>query len=323
MYSKIIKIIIILISLFITAESGLCYWIWTPQTKRWVNPKHAPKDTPKEQLLYATDFYEAGDYKRALAEFKKIIKYYERSESASEAQYYIGRCYEELANPYAAFEAYQKVIDNYPFTQRVDEVIKRQFDIGESLYKGQKSKFLGIAVKLMPEQIIEVYKKVVSNAPYSNYAPQAQFRIGELYKRLEFYAEAREAFQKIVDDYPDSDIAGEAKFQVALCASSASGKSGYDQQLTTQAIKEFEEFAREHPDSELVKNAQKEKRQLIDKEAASYFKTARFYERLGRYNSACIYYNKILKDYQDSSVAPQALERLRVVEKRLKKTEGN
>lgn len=319
MGNRLIFIIIsVVISIFITAEAGLGYWIWTPQTKRWVNPKYAPKDTPKEQLLYAMDFYEAEDYKRALTEFKKIIKYYKRSESASEAQYYIGRCYENLNNPYAAFEAYQEVIDNYPFTQRVDEIIKRQFDVGESLYKGQKSKFLGISVRVMPEQIIEVYKKVVSNAPYSNYAPQAQFRIGELYKKLEFYAEARHAFQKIVEDYPDSDIAGEAKFQVALCASSASGKSGYDQQLTTQAIKEFEEFAREHPDSELVKNAQKEKRQLIDKEANSYFKTARFYERIGRYNSAYLYYNKILEDFKDSSVAPNALERLKVVEKKLK-----
>lgn len=319
MFNKYIFIIVtIAISVFIATESCLCYWIWTPQTKRWVNPKYAPKDTPKEQFLFAMDFYEAKDYKRALPEFKKIIKYYKSSETASEAQYYIGCCYENLGNPYAAFEAYQKVIDNYPFTQRVDEIIKRQFDIGERLYKGEKSKFLGVSVKAMPEQIIEVYNKVVCNAPYSKYAPQAQFRKGELYKKLEFYEEAREAFQKIVEDYPDSDIAGEAKFQVALCASFASGKSGYDQQLTTQAIKEFEEFAREHPDNELVKKAREEKRELIDKKANSYFKIARFYERIGRYNSAYIYYNKILEDFKGSSVCPAALERLKVVEKRLK-----
>lgn len=312
-------LISVTISVFIMTESGLCYWIWTPQTKKWVNPKYAPKDTPKEQLLYATDFYEAKDYKKALAEFKKIIKYYKRSEAASEAQYYIGRCYENLDNPYGAFEAYQNVIDNYPFTNRVDEIIKRQFDIGEKLYKGEKTKFLGVSLKAVPEQIIEVYKKVVSNAPYSKYAPQAQFRTGELYKKLEFYEEAREAFQKIVEDYADSDVADEAKFQVALCASFASGKSGYDQQLTAQAVEEFEEFAREHPDSELVKKAQEEKRHLVNKRANSYFKIARFYERIGRYNSAYIYYNKILEEFRDSSVAPTALERLKVVENRLKK----
>lgn len=314
-----IRIIFIIITIFISAiaKPAFSYWIWTPQTKRWVNPKYAPKDTPKEQLLYAMDFYEEGEHKKALGEFRKIIKYYKRSEAASEAQYYIGLCYEKLQKPYPAFEAYQKVIDDYPFTQRTDEITERQFNIGERLFEGGKTKILGVGFRAFPEQIAEVYKKVVLNAPYSKYAPIAQYRIGELYKRVEFYAEAQEAFEKIVENYPDSDVAAEAKFQVAFCASVASGKSGYDQELTKEAIKEFEEFARQHPDSELVKEAREEKRQLIDKRADSYFEIARFYERVGKYESASLYYNKILEEFPQTAVLPNTLERLEVVERRL------
>jgi len=293
------------------------YWVWTPQTKKWVNPKYAPKDTPKEQLMYAMDFYEAEDYKKAMAEFKKIIKYYRKSEAASEAQYYIGRCYENLGNPYHAFEAYQKVIDDYPFTQRTNEIIKRQFDIGENLFAGEKTKLMGVRFKALPEQIAEVYKKVVSNAPYSSYAPTAQFRVGELYKRVEYYDEARDAFQKVVDDYPDSDIAAEAKFQVALCASIGSGKSGYDQHLAAQAMDEFEEFAKEHPDSEWVKKAKEEQIKIIERRADSYMKIAAFYKRVGKYRSAAIYYNKIVEEFPTASTAPMALEKLQVVQKRI------
>jgi len=315
----ILIIISITLSICMTAEHASCYWIWTPQTKRWINPKYAPKDTPKEQLLYAMDFFEAKDYKKALTEFEKIIKYYKHSESASEAQYYIGRCYENLAKPHKAFESYQKVIENYPFTSRVDEIILRQFEIGERLYRGEKMKFLGVGLKAFPEQIIEIYKKVVSNAPYSSYAPTAQFRIGELYKRLEFYEEARDAFSKIVEDYPDSEVAAEAKFQVALCSSAASSKSGYDQRLTGKAVEEFEEFAREYPDSELVKKAREEMDQLVEKKADSYLKIAEFYERIGKIESAAIYYNKVLSEFSDASVAPYAFERLKVVEKKLER----
>jgi outer membrane assembly lipoprotein YfiO len=316
---KLIFILSSIIYILATAAPAFCYWIWTPQTKKWVNPKYAPKDTPKEQLMYAMDFFEAKDYRKALGEFKKIISYYKRSEAASEAQYYIGRCYENLGSPYAAFEAYQKVIDDYPFTQRTNEIIERQFEIGEKLNKGETSKVLGMSFKVMPEQTIEVYKKVVANGPYSKYAPIAQYRIGELYKRIEFYDEARYAFQKVVEDYPSSDIAPDAKFQLALCTSLASGKSGYDQKLAEEATKEFEEFAKTHPDSELVKKALEEKRQLIEKRADSYLKIARFYERIGKYGSAYIYYNKIVDEFPEASIAPQALERLKVLEKRIKK----
>ncbi|MFH1868051.1 MAG: outer membrane protein assembly factor BamD [Candidatus Omnitrophota bacterium] len=317
--SNKIRIILIIVLVFIysSAECAFSYWLWTSETKRWINPKHAPKDTPKEQLLYAMDFYEEGDCKKALGEFKKIIKYYKRSEAASEAQYYMGLCYEKLNKPYPAFEAYQKVVDDYPFTQRVDQIIEKQFNIGEKLFEGGKTKVLGVGFKAFPEQIIEVYKKVVSNAPYSKYAPIAQYRIGELYKRVEFYREAQEAFEKIVEDYPDSDVAADAKFQVAFCASVASGKSGYDQELTEEAIREFEEFANQHPDSELVKDALDEKRQLVDKRANSYFKIAKFYERVGKYESASLYYNKIMEEFPQASVLPDSVERLGVVEKKL------
>ncbi|NCA92834.1 tetratricopeptide repeat protein, partial [bacterium] len=240
------------------AGTGYCYWVWTPETRKWINPKYAPKDTPKEQLLYAMDFFEAKDYKKALSEFGKIIRHYRRSEAASEAQYYMGLCYENMDYPYQAFESFQKVIDDYPFTQRTEDIVNRQFDIGNRLYEGEKTKFFGLKFKALPEQIIDVYKKVVSNAPYSPNAPVAQFRVGELYKKISFYQEAREAFQKIVDDYPDSDVAQEAKFQLALTASVASSGSSYDQSLAEQALDEFEEFKRSHPDSELVKTVEKE-----------------------------------------------------------------
>ena len=312
-------LIIIALSICLSAIPSSAYWVWTPQTKKWVNPKYAPKDTPKEQLLYSMDFFEAKDYKKALTEFNKIIKYYKRSEAASEAQYYIGRCYEELGNPYHAFESYQKVIDDYPFTQRTDDIVEREYNIAEKLYQGEKTKFLGVSFKALPEQTIEVYKKVVSNAPYSSYAPLAQFRIGELYKKIEFYNEAREAFEKIVEDYPDSGIATEAKFQMALCASIASGGIAYDQTLAKEAMKEFDEFAKENPDSELVQRVEKEKKDLIEKRAGSCMSTARFYERIGKYNSAALYYNKIVEDFPESSIAPAALERYKVIEKRIKK----
>ena len=317
---KTFRLILIVIALMLiyNTTAGYCYWIWTPQTKKWVNPKYAPKDTPKEQLLYSMDFFYAKEYKKALSEFKKIIKFYKRSEAASEAQYYIGRCYEELKNPYHAYENYQKVIDDYPFTQRTDEIVKRQFDIADKLYSGEKTKFIGISFSAIPEQIIDIYKKVVSNAPYSEYAPIAQFRIGELYKRVSFYQEARDAFQKILDDYPDSDMAIQAKFQVAMCASIAAGDSDYDQSLAEQAMEEFDEFAKQNPDSDLVKQALKEKKEIIEKRADYYLKTAKFYERIGKFKAAAIYYNKILNELPTAPAAGIATERLKQAEKRIK-----
>lgn len=318
-YKLYIIITILLAALLLSSSNAFSYWIWTPQTKRWVNPKYAPKDTPEEQLLYAMDLFEAKDYKRALDEFKKVITYYKRSESAADAQYYVGRCYEELQNPYPAFLAYQETVEKYPFSQRIDEVIKREYDIGERLFQGEKIKFVGVPFAATSEQIIEVFKKVVTNAPYSEYAPMAQYRIGELYKRLQFYSEAIDAFQKIIVDYPDSKIANDAKFQVAICAASGSPGSAYDQELTNEAIKKFDEFVRANPDSERAKEAQKEKIELMEKQAKSLYDIALFYEARGKYNSAIIYYEDIVNNFSSTSTTPRAMEKLEVLKRKTEK----
>ncbi|MBN1405997.1 MAG: tetratricopeptide repeat protein [Candidatus Omnitrophica bacterium] len=318
-YKLYIIIIILLVLAAFGENAAFAYWIWTPQTKKWINPRYAPKDTPKEQLLYSMDLFEAKDYKKALDEFKKVVSYYPRSESAAEAQYYIGRCQEELQNYYQAFLAYQEGVEKYPFSQRLDETVKREYDIGEKLFSGEKVKFIGMSFSATPEQIIEIFQKVVSDAPYSEYAPTAQYKIGELYKRLGFYNEAIEAFQKITTNYPDSAIADDAKYQVAICAASGSPGSAYDQQLTAEAIKKFDEYVKANPDSVKVKEAQKEKGELIEKKARSLYSIAHFYERRGKPNSAIIYYDDIVNNFPSSSIAPSAMERAETLKKKSKR----
>ena len=84
--------IILILFLLITVSStpAYPYWIWTPKTKKFINPKSLPKSTPKEQFEYAKSFYDIKKYEDAIREFRKVLKSYPKSFEASESQYYIG-----------------------------------------------------------------------------------------------------------------------------------------------------------------------------------------------------------------------------------------
>ena len=102
-------------SIFITmGKASYAFWVWTPETNRWENPKYSVKETPAEQLEFAKTFYTSKEYERAVLEFKKLIKHYPRAKEAAEAQYSIGMCLEALGKPLEAFKAYQVVIEKYP-----------------------------------------------------------------------------------------------------------------------------------------------------------------------------------------------------------------
>lgn len=302
----IIYITVITAAAFTCVTVASAYWVWTPDTKKFLNPKYAVKDSPKEQYDWAMTFYEAKDYQRAASEFDKLTKSYEFSEYAGKSQYHVGLCYENMEKYYIAFQAYQKAIDNFPHLDNIDEIIARQFNIA-NLYEAKTSpKVLGTDILTSTDRVVEIYKKVVENAPYGKLADTALFNMAQALKSAERYDEAVSAFQKLLDEYPDSQFTERARYEVAYCAYKSSLKPAYDQESTDKAIRAFSEFSQENKDELLTKEADKTIQRLKDKAAEKSLLTAQFYEKIKRKESAIIYYKDIIDRYPDCSYANMA-----------------
>lgn len=291
------------------------YWIWTPKTKKWVNPKYAVKPTPKEQMKFSLEVYELNELKRAEEEFKKLIRYYPKSFEASEAQYYLGAIEERRDNLYEAYLAYQKVIDKYPFSERVQKVIEREYKIAEAFMAGKTRKALGVNLPV-ENPAIEIFQKVVENSTYGPLAAQAQYKLGLVLRSLGRYLEAEDEFQKVISNYPNSEWVAAAKFQIASCEAAVSKGPDYDHEATAQAKEKFEEFVKEHPDAALSEDAVKNIVQLKMREAESNFNIASFYEKQKAVEAAKIYYNYVIDNYPESPWAKKAQEKLKAMEKK-------
>ncbi|MDD5449285.1 MAG: outer membrane protein assembly factor BamD [Candidatus Omnitrophica bacterium] len=295
------------------------YWIWTPQSKKWFNPKYAPKDTPREQYDYAMQFYLAKNYSKSISEFKKLIRAYPQSELAPDAQYYIGRSYEERLEYYAAFLAYQKVIDVYPRSELTEEILERQYKLGNLYFGGQKEKIFGVAVIPAVDKALEIFEKVVANSPYGKYADLAQFKIGECYKKLGQYKEAAEAYGKLVNNYPKSLLYEQSRYEVAYCTYKISLNPNYDQEPTEEAIKGFEDFVKSKDRGETIQDAEQALIRLQEKKAESLYNTGHFYEKQKHYDSAIVYYKEILDSYPKTLWAKRAFSKIEELEKRIEK----
>jgi outer membrane protein assembly factor BamD (BamD/ComL family) len=311
------RLIIIILAIFFSLSLAQVYpyWIWTPKTGKWINPKSVIKPNPKEQFEFAKSFYDGKKYEDAKREFKKLLKAYPKSFEASESQYYLGLIEEAQGNLYEAYQAFQKIIDKYPFSERIQEIIEREYKIGEAFMSGVKRKSLGIALPV-ENPSIEIFTKVIENSTYGPLAPKAQYKLGLVLKGLMRYYEAEEAFNKIISNYPNSEWVEPARFQIAACRQAVSRGSDYDQGATQEAKQQFEAFVKEHPETALSRDAQKNINQLKEKEAEASFNIGRFYEKQKANESAKIYYNDTINNYADSIWAAKALERLQIMEKK-------
>ncbi len=308
------RAILTLLFVFFWSQTSSAFWIWTPESKKWTNPKYAPKESPQEQLNFAKSYYDVKDYVTALNEYKKLIKYYPDAVEAPEAQYYMGLCLEELTKYYEAYQAYQKIIEKYPFSQRTDDVLQREYIVAQKLLD-YRSKVVGIDFT-GENAAIEIFKKIIENAPYGKYASASQYKIGLTLKAKGYFMEATEEFQKVLDNYIDSEWAEPAKYQIALCAAQSSLAPSYDQSLTQEAGEKFREFVKSHPDAELSEQAQDKIYELRDKEAESNYKIAQFYEKQKAYPSAKKYYNYVVKNFPTSEWAKKSLERMQELERK-------
>lgn len=281
-----------------------------------MNPKSVAKPTPKEQFEFAKGFYDQKKYEDAKREFKRLLKTYPKSFEASESQYYFGLIEEEQGNLYDAYKAYQKVVDKYPFSERIQEINEREFKIAEKFMLGYKQKTLGIALPVAENPAIEIFTKIVENSTYGPKAPIAQYKLGLVLKNTLRYYEAEEAFNKVISNYPDSEWAAAAKFQIAECRAAVSHGPAYDQGAAKEAKEKFEEFVKEHPEANLSVEAQKNIEKLKEEEAEASFGIGRFYEKQKAFEAARIYYEDIINKSPESAWAQKAKERLQLMEKK-------
>lgn len=311
------KVLIITFILFFSVSyQSSAFWIWTPKDKKWVNPKWSAKNTPQEQFEFAKGILDGGDYKNAYIEFKKVLRHFPESFEAADSQFYMGVCLEKMDKLYDAYLTYQKVIDKYPFSDKMDKVLEQELKIADILAEA-KAKMMGLSFPQYYYALI-IYRKIIENAPYNNLAPLSQYKIGLVLKSKGSFEEAKKEFEKVASTYPESEWAEAAKFQVAQSASLASLKSDYDQELTQDAKERFQEFLKKHPSAELSKEAEEEIYTLSDKEAEKDFSVGKFYEKQKSFSSAKIYYEDVIKKYPKSVWARKSFERIQILEKERK-----
>lgn len=276
----------------------------------------------KDQLDVAREAFEQKDYKIALKASQYLVRTWPLSDYSAEAQYLAGRSYEARHSDEKAFKAYQKVLENYPRSEKLNEVLQRQYQIALRFLGGQRFKLWGV-IPFFPdmEKTAGLFEQIVKNGPYSSVAPDAQLSIGSAQEKRRDYTEAVAAYERAADRYNDQPkIAAEAKYRAGLAYTKQALTAEYDQGTAGQAIATFRDFISLYPEDKRVPEAQRLIDNLKEEQARGSFQTAAFYASRRKWNGALIYYNEVLLRAPSSRYATQARERIDEIKKRVSLT---
>jgi outer membrane protein assembly factor BamD len=265
-----------------------------------------------------------GKTGKANRRLKKVIKRYETTTAAGEARYLRGKILMTKGKWKKAFYTLQEIVTDSPDFEEFNQVLGAQFECATALMEGARGRILWVIPGFLQySEAIRQFEQIVSNGPYSDYAPLGLMNIAFIAEEQEDPDLAIDALDRLINYYPQSMLAPDAYFSMAETYSSLVKGPEYDQGSTRQAISYYEDFLILFSKSNYIGDVEANLSAMQNLLAESRLKLGDFYYYYRSNNTAAlVFYNEAITIAPDSESADEARARIKDVEAGVRPVSG-
>jgi outer membrane protein assembly factor BamD len=215
----------------------------------------------------ALDYYESGDYYRAVVLLEEIMPFARTEKEGEKALFYYAYCYYNYKNQYLLashyFKNFYQTYNRSEFAQEAYYMHAYCLYLDSPLYNLDQTS---------TNEAISTMQNFLNRYPDSEYSEKATAIIDELqiklekkayensrqYYRLSKFKSAVIAFENFENGYPDSEYIEEVRFLKIDAQYNLAKLSIYTKQKERflKAIEYYEEFVERYPESSFLKTAQ-------------------------------------------------------------------
>lgn len=294
-------------------------WEWT-KDQGWVQGAGAARPTPKEQLQYAYDLEQRGDYMDSARQYFLLIQTFPSTQEAGVGLQRLARCLFEMENYYNSYKAIEQVIKDYPGTGAMSDLVEIELRIAKKMMVTQTPDLFGgnTGRDHNIRQALEIVDAVLEHDPYGPVAAEAYLVKGEGHLFINEVQAARKSFETLRDEFPKSDYIERARLGILTCDSLMGQANPREVEEQAQIVRETEREQRAQrrggsgfdDEDEDVESFIRKQNEV---EAAKMLDQAEQYNRMGtkkHVESAKFMYNEVVRRYPDTAQADTARERL-------------
>ena len=177
--NKFFAVFLIFSLIFISyPSSSSAEFVWNSTLGRFVRTDTTIMETAEEQFAYANEMKKKGELDEAVKAYEILFRTYPNTLYAQDALMLMAEIQEEKRDFFQAFKNYQQVVDLYPYSDKLDTIVERQFRIGNVFLGGEKGRIFNLPIMPSLPKAIEVFQTVSQNAPFSEYGEKSQFNLG-------------------------------------------------------------------------------------------------------------------------------------------------
>ena len=313
------KLFFAVFAMFVSVNS-FADLVWTPE-KGWqvqggvlanVIGEASVVSNAIDAMNKARTAQEAGRLREALSLYNVVISEYPESIFAPEAYYQSAKLYLERGQFPNAYENLEQIVKQYPDYPNFKRVISLEYKVASEMQAGKVYYVWGWFPWFTSyKDIIKYYESVVSNAPYSDYAPIALMNIAIISEEEKEYDSAFDALERVINTYPNSMFTSDAYLQMAKVYRKLVSGPEYDQDPTRNAISFFQDYTILFPKESSVAEAEEGLEKMQDTYARSRLVIGDFFYYYRNNNAAAsIFYNETITIAPKSAAADEARKQL-------------
>ena len=287
---------------------------WRPFAKPKIDP-----DAQKE-LDDAFALYQAGKLAEAESAFAKVAKARKETPWGEKAQFYLAETQFKRKKYVAAHDSFEKLAADYPGTQRMDDLVSREYEIAQiwlaqSDPKAKPEDKLAWYTHFSGEQplidtrgmALKALEHVRHHAPDGPLADDAVMQIADYHMANADYETAAVYYDEMISSHPKSPFLRRA--HLAAIDSRIKGYLGpaYDGEGLEQARNLVRQTMATFPEEQADFEHLYHTLDLInDQEAERTYHTGAYYKKIGKVASAEYYFGKIPQRWPNSPWAVKA-----------------
>lgn len=271
----------------------------------------------------ASAIYSNGNHEKARTTFRDVIKNYPTSLLAPEAYYQIAKIRLEQKKIDKAYEAFGHIVGEYPNYPNFNGLLKEMFELAEKISNEKTASVFGFWNYRDRDAAIKAFEKIVTVAPYSDYAPRALFLIARLYKEKSEPLSAIDAYERLIGSYPNHPLTPDTYLALADTYKGMIAGAPYDQGATQQAIQYYQDFIAQFPADPRLSEAQGNLLRMQEMLAQGKYDLAIFYyEKRGNIAAATNLLKEVIQIAPTSPISEKAQKLLEKISKEGVKKEG-
>ena len=277
-------------------------------TQEVVSPEKEYPVSAEAETKYqvAENNFAKKDYGSALGLLEEALPLTKNRGQREKISFLTGEClfFLEYYNP--SYKWFRQFLIDFPKTERLNDVINRELEIGFKFINGAKRSLWGLYIIPSYDLGVKIVRETLKNYPYTEHSEEYYFKLAGHLFGGEYYDEALVEYDGFIKVYPKSKLVPEAEHRMAQCHVLMYQGYGYEVTPLAEAYKITSKFSEKYPDSSINNDIRKLHEHITNLLAQRDYEVAMFYIRTDKAKSARIYLDSVIKNYPETQWAKDA-----------------